>query len=238
MKTALAIIFTIVLTVPLLVFAGPPIDGTYLSTDLGGSVLLGRYTESWSAPGGRLQQGNTVNKRSWDGAALGTQWEMYCNRIGGPPVLITDTVDGNGNGFREWMVVYVAGDLILDGNGPWGDGSEPFYHANLHAYQEFKTFQYSNHQIVQSIANVSIQAGFQDFDESCVTISILNQEELGTTDTAPLPPNYPTFLQPITCDPTRTLGSWGEVDEITLIITGCTVPDKESTWGEIKSHYE
>lgn len=238
MKTALVSIFVFVLTAPLLVLAGPPIDGTYLSTDLGGPVLLGRYSESWSAPGGWLQQGNTVNKHSWDGAALGTQWELYCPRIGGPPVLISDTVDGNGNGFREWMVVYVSGDLFLDGNGPWGDGSEPYYHANLHAYREIQTFQYTNHQIVQSIANVSIQAGFRDFDESCVTISILNQEELGNTDTASLPLNYPAFLEPITCDPTRTLGSWGEVDEITLIITGCTIPIEESTWGVIKSHYE
>jgi hypothetical protein len=238
MKTVLAMTFAFVLFVPLLALAGPPADGTYLSTDLGGQVLLGRYSESWDVPDGRLHQGNTVNKLSWDGAALGTQWELYCTRIAGPPVLITDTVDGSGNGFQEWMVVYVAGDLILDGNGPWGDGSEPYYHANLHAYQEFKTFQYSNHQIVQSISNVSIQAGFSGFDESCVAISILNQEELGNTNTASLPPNYPAFLEPITCDPTRTLGSWGEVDEITLIIRGCTVPSEETTWGVVKSLYK
>ena len=238
MKTALVIIFALFLIAPLLAIAGPPADGIYTSTDLGGQVLLGRYSESWEVPGDRLETGNTANKRSWDGASLGTQWELYCTRIAAPPMLITDTVDGNGNGFREWRVVYVAGDLVLDGNGPWGDGSEPSYQANLHAYQEIKTFQYTNHQIVQSISNVSLQAGFKDFDETCVTISILNQEELGTTDTASLPPDYPAFLMPITCDPTRTLGSWGEVDEITLIITGCTVPTKEATWGEIKSLYE
>jgi hypothetical protein len=238
MKTALVIIFAFLLTMPLLAFAGPPTDGIYTSTDLGGQMLLGRYSESWDVPDGRLQVGNTANKLSWDGATLGTQWELSCTRIAGPPLLITDTVDGSGNGFREWMVVYTSGDLILDGNGPWGDGSEPSYQANLHAYREIKTFQYSNHQIVQSISNVSIQAGFKDFDESCLTISILNQEELGSTNTESLPPNYPAFLVPIHCDPTRTLGSWGEVDEITLIITGCTVPTEETTWGEIKSRYE
>lgn len=238
MKTALVIIFAILLTAPMLIFASPPADGIYTSNDLGGQVLLGRYSESWDVPDGRLQMGNTTNKLSWDGATLGTQWQLFCTRIAGPPVLITDTVDGNGNGFREWKVVYTGGDLILDGNGPWGDGSEPAYFSNLHAYQEIKSFQYSNHQIVQSISNVSIQAGFQGYDETCVTISILNQEELGNTNTAALLPDYPAFLVPITCDPTRTLGSWGEVDEITLIITGCTVPVKEVTWGEIKSHYE
>ena len=238
MKTALVIIFAFLFTMPLLAFAGPPADGIYTSTDLGGQVLLGRYSESWDVPDGRLQMGNTGNKLSWNGATLGTQWQLYCTRIAGPPVLITDTVDGSGNGFREWKVVYVSGDMVLDGNGPWGDGSEPSYNANLHAYQEIKTFQYVNNQIVQSISNVSIQAAFQDFGESCVTISILNQEELGNTNTAALPPNYPAFLVPITCDPTRTLGAWGEVDEITLIITGCTIPVEETTWGVIKSLYK
>jgi hypothetical protein len=237
MKTALVITFAVVLAVPLLAVAGPPIDGTYTSTDLGGQMLLGRYSESWSQPGGQLEMGNTVNKLSWDGATLGTQWWLYCTRIAGPPVLISDTVDGNGNGFKEWRVTYIGGDLVLDGNGPWGDGSEPSYTANLHAYQEIKTFQYINNQIVQCISNVSLQAAFQGFDESCVTISILNQEELGNTDTAALPADYPPFLEPITCDPTRTLGSWGEVDEITLIIIDCTIPVDETTWGVIKSRY-
>jgi hypothetical protein len=238
MKTAFVVTFVFLLTVPLLAIAGPPINGTYTSTDLGGQVLLGRYSESWDVPDGRLQMGNTANKLSWDGATLGTQWELHCTRIAGPPVLITDTVDGDGNGFRDYLVVYVAGDLTLDGNGPWGDGSEPSYNANLHAYQEIKTFQYSNHEIVQAISNVSIQAGFQDFGETCVVISILNQEELGSTNTESLPADYPAFLVPISCDPTRTLGSWGEVDEITLIITGCTVATEEMTWGNIKSLYE
>jgi hypothetical protein len=238
MKTALVIILALLLTVPLLVVAGPPIDGIYTSTDIGGQMLLGRYSESWDVADGRLQKDNTVNKLSWDGATLGTQWQLFCTRIAGPPVLITDTVDGSGNGFREWKVVYQSGDLILDGNGPWGDGSEPTYEANLHAYQELVTFQYVNHQIVQRISTVSIQAGFKDYDETCVAISIFNQEELGTTYTATLPPDYPVFLEPITCDPNRTLGSWGEVDEITLIVTGCTVSNEVTTWGVIKSHYE
>jgi len=238
MKTALVFIFAILLTAPMLVFAAPPADGIYTSTDLGGQMLLGRYSESWDVPDGRLQMGNTANKLSWDGATLGTQWQLYCTRIANPPVLITDTVDGSGNGFREWLVVYVGGYLVLDGNGPWGDGSEPVYNASLQTYQEIKSFQYSNHQIVQGISNVSIQAEFQGFDDACVAISILNQEELGSTDSEAFPPDYPAFLMPGTCDPARTLGSWGEVDEITLIVIGCTVPVKEVTWGAIKSHYE
>ena len=104
MKTALFVIFAFVVSVPALALAGPPIDGTYTSTDLGGQVLLGLYSESWEVPDGRLQMGNTSNKASWDGASLGTQWELRCTRIAGPPVLITDTVDANGNGFREWIL--------------------------------------------------------------------------------------------------------------------------------------
>jgi hypothetical protein len=152
-------------------------------------------------------------------------------------VLITDTVDANGNGFQEWMVVYLGGTFVLDGVGPWGGGDSE-YTADLHNYQEIKTYQYANHELVQTISNVSIQAKFVGYPEACVAISILNQEEHGSTDTEMFPPDYPAFLDPPQCDPIGTLGSWGEVDEITLIITGCTIATEETTWGKIKSLYE
>jgi hypothetical protein len=237
MKTVLYVVLVLALTSPIVAIAQPPVDGTYTSIDLGGQMMLGRYSESWSAPDSRLQMGNTANKQSWDGSSLGAQWQLTCTRIGNPGILITDTVDGNGNGFQEWLVIYLGGTLVLDGAGPWG-GGDPTYSADLHTYQEIKTYQYVNHEIVQTISNVSIQAKFVGYSETCVAISILNQEEHGTTDTEMLPPNYPGFLDPPQCDPTRTMGSWGEVDEITLIVTGCTVPVDETTWGNIKSIYK
>ena len=46
-------------------FAGPPLNGTYFSVDIGGSVLTGRATESWPADpadGSRGVIGNTVTQ--------------------------------------------------------------------------------------------------------------------------------------------------------------------------------
>jgi hypothetical protein len=237
MKTVFAIMLVVILATPLVAVADPPINGTYTSTDLGGQMLFGRYSESWSAPNGRLQIGNTTNKLSWDGATLGTQWWMYCSDIAFAPLLISDTVV-NGNGFREWLVTYSNGILILDGNGPWGNGTEPSYTATLDSYQEIKTFQYANNEIVQCISNVSIQAQIIGYNDLCVAFSIFNQEELGNTDADLLPPDYPSFLEPNTCAPTRTMGEWGEVDEITLIVTGCTVANEETTWGKVKALYQ
>jgi hypothetical protein len=33
------------------------------------------------------------------------------------------------------------------------------------------------------------------------------------------------------------MGSWGEADEFTLVVQGCTVPTEEATWGSIKAIY-
>lgn len=127
--------------------------------------------------------------------------------------------------------------MILDGNGPWGDGSEPSYTAILDTFSEIKTYQYVNNEIVHVVTTISLQGQFVGWNDDCMTMSISNQEELGTTDTAALPPFYPDFIEPSTCAPTRTLGSWGEVDEFTLIVTGCTVPTEVTTWGEVKALY-
>jgi hypothetical protein len=88
------------------------------------------------------------------------------------------------------------------------------------------------------VASASLTASVVGWDDLCVTLSISNAEMLGSTDTGAKPPNYPAFLAPSTCAPTRTLGSWGEADEFTLIITGCTVGTEVSTWGAVKALYE
>ena len=218
--------------------AAPPQNGIYQSTDLGGTMLTGRYSESWSMPGGWLQQGNTTNKMSWDGATLGTQWWMYCAEIALPANLIDDTVDGNGNGQRTYNTIYSGGLCVLDGNGPWGDGSEPSYTALYTSYSETNTFSFNNNQVVGVVTSVNLQAAFIGFQDACMSLSISNQEELGNTDIGPLAENYPGFLDPAGCAPTRTTGSWGDSFQFTLIIFGCTVPTEESSWGAIKALYE
>ncbi|MCK4776351.1 MAG: hypothetical protein KAT30_16260 [Candidatus Krumholzibacteria bacterium] len=70
---------------------------------------------------------------------------------------------------------------------------------------------------------------------------INNSAFFGTMDTGPKPPEFPMFLDPTAC-PVKTLftpelGGWGDVTHIALSIDDCTVPVRETTWGEIKSIY-
>ena len=237
MRNVISLALAVIMVVPVVAFGGPPIDGTYTSTDLGGSMLTGRYTLSWSGPDGYMEIGSTNNMLSWDGATLGTQWWIYCADVMMPPLLISDTVNASGNGFMEYLVNYQNGICVLDGSGPWGDGSEPSYTAPLSTYSEIQTYEYSNFEIVQVVTTISLQGIFIGWTDECMTLSISNTEQLGTTDAGPKPPDYPGFLEPTTCAPTRTMGSWGEVDEFTLIVTGCTVATEVSTWGKVKALY-
>ncbi len=61
--------------------AGPPLAGNYQSTDLGGTIPTGRYTEGWDAGGGALVTGNTQNCGSWNGSALETVWKYTCGTM-------------------------------------------------------------------------------------------------------------------------------------------------------------
>ena len=70
-----------------------------------------------------------------------------------------------------------------------------------------------------------------------MALSISNNVEVGTTDTAALPANYPAFLDP-GCAPTRTLGNWGDSTGFTLTVTSCIVATEEMTWGGIKSLFD
>jgi len=235
MKTV--IVFLLVLFAAGTALGNPPINGTYKSVTLGGQMLDGRYSESWSAANGELGVGNTTNNMSWDGATLGTQWWMYCAEIVSANLLFS-TVDGAGNGMESWLVVYRNGSMVLDGNGPWGDGSVASYSATFDSYVEVKELTFVSFGMVSATSNVSLQATFVGYDQTCVNLVVANQAQFGNTDKTPPDPNYPGFLDPNTCAATRTLGSWGVSDDFTLTITGCVIPTAETSWGKVKAMYE
>jgi hypothetical protein len=229
-------LLTVLVATPAL--AGPPLSGTYKSTDLGGTILTGRYSESWAAPNGRLQLGNTTNKFSWNGAA-GTQWVMSCAEISAAPLVLFDGVDANGNGQRIWQVQYSGGSLVLYAGGPWDNG-DASYPATYASYVEVKTQTLVNHVVVGEVATVQLQASFDNYPYDCLALQIASSAEDGNTDLdGPLPANYPNFLEPGTCSATRTNGSWGDYTGITLDVFGsCTIAVEETTWGAIKAQYQ
>jgi hypothetical protein len=235
MKAVIVVLLSIVVAVPAL--AGPPVNGTYKSTDIGGPMLTGRYSELWF--GGPLVVNNTLNEQSWDGTTLGTQWHWYCPWITSS-VLLVNTVNLAGNGQKIWRVTYTGGYCWLQGPGaPW-DGGDASYTANIDTWIAIVTETYSAFVEVGTVRNHNASATFVGYNDECMALSVTNIEKLGDTNDGPLPADYPNFWNWFTCTDVGTAGpgEWGDIDGITFSITGCeTVGTQEATWGAVKSLY-
>lgn len=219
-----------------LALAGPPIDGDYDSSDIGGPIPTGRYTEGWDAGGSATSVGTTFNAASWDGAALGTMWSYSCGTLLQPPVLLTDNVDANGNGNQTWMKTFTGGTLWLSGSGPWGNG-DPDYSGPILSYVEFETLQFSSFERVAAVTNVQATASFDAYPGTCIAFQVANGTEVGATDLGMVKPaDYPDFLYD-DCSTGAPEGAWWDMTSITLSINYCAVPVEEESWGSIKAKF-
>lgn len=231
MKAVIVILLSVLISAPAL--AGAPVNGTYKSTDLGGTMLPGRYSEYWF--GAPLAVNNTLNEQSWDGATLGGQWHWYCPWIAGK-VLLVNTVNGLGNGIKIWRVTYTGGFCWIDGAGPWA-GGDPSYLANINLWTAIVTETYAAFVEVGTVRNHNANATFTGYNQECMSLSVTNIEKLGDTNGGPLPATFPVFWDWFVCAPTAGSGEWGDIDGITFSILGCTVAVRETSWGAIKAMY-
>lgn len=236
MKAVFVVLLSIVVAVPAL--AGPPINGTYTSTDIGGQMLPGRYSESWF--GGKLMINNTLHEASWDGASLGQQWRWYCPWVSAAPVLLVNTVNGIGNGIKMWRVTYSGGYMWLDGGAnpanQWSSG-DPFYTATVNTWIAIVTETYANFVEVGTVRNHNSTATFDGYNNQCMNLAISNLEKLGDTTMGPLPVNFPLHIDN-NCQNTNGPGEWGDVDSITFTVSGCeTVGTQTKSWGAVKAMY-
>jgi hypothetical protein len=237
-RPGIAVLVVAALAVAVTAYAGPPLNGTYQSTDLGGQLDLGRYSESFAAAGGGLSPGVTYNAQSWDGSDLGLQWSYSCGTMVSPPVLLIDNVNpSTGNGNRTYMKTFVGGDIWLSGTGPWANGDAE-YTGTVDSYTVFETIQYTAWVRVAAVFNIDATGHFDNYPGSCMSFGIGNGSEAGSTDWGDtLPADYPALLQQDTCNPVMTLGTWWDMHTITMTIKGCTIPVQETTWGAVKSIY-
>lgn len=233
MKAAILVLLSIMIAVP--AFAGPPANGTYTSTDIGGLMLPGRYSELWF--GGKLAVNNTLNEQSWDGGTLGTQWHWYCPWIVSSALLV-NTVNGSGNGQKIWKVTYTGGYCWLDGAGPWA-GGDAAYTANVNTWIALVTETYSSFVLVGTVRNHNATATFNGYGDNCMSLAVSNIEKIGDTNGGPLPAGYPDFWSWFACNNVGTggPGEWGDIDSITMSITGCTVSTSPVSWGAVKAMY-
>ena len=217
-------------------YADAPLNGDYQSTDLGGPLLLGRYTEGWAGggSGGALVPGTTLNAESWDGAALATQWKYWCSTSESDAVLLTDTVNGSGNGNRTYMKTFIGGYIWLSGTGPWANG-DPEYNGTIDSYTEFETITYTNWVPVAAVTNVQAIAYFDDYPGTCMSFYIGNGTLIANTDLGQtIPPFYPSLLDPA-CNASYVDGAAWDFTSITLSIVDCAVGTEDASWGEIKT---
>ena len=217
--------------------AAAPLPGTYMSTDIGGTIPAGRYTEGWDADGGALLASTTQNCGSWDGSVLGGVWKYTCGTATAPATLLYSTVNAQGYGTRTYMMPFSGGIFWLSGSGPWANG-DPDYPGVFDSYVEYETITYSNWIPVSAITNVQVAAHFNNYPTLCMAFSIGNGSRVGTTDLGNvMPADFPAMLDP-TCNPTRTLGAWWNFTSITITLTpDCATPAKPSTWGSLKAIY-
>jgi hypothetical protein len=232
MKAVIVILLSVLVSVPVL--AGPPNNGTYKSTDIGGTMLPGRYSEYWAT--GPLSVNNTLNEQSWNGA-LGTEWHWYCPWITGK-VLLVNTVNGAGNGQKIWRVNYTGGYCWISNTGPWG-GTDPFYLANISSWVAIVTETYAAFIEVGTVRNHNASATFTGYNQECMSLDVTNIEKLGdTVADGPLPATFPLFWDWFVCAPTAGNGEWGDVDAITFVIQGCeTIAVEQKSWGAVKALY-
>lgn len=233
MRLGFLVLAATLLALPAL--AGPPIPGIYLSTDMGGPMLTGRFSESWVGTGADGQIGNTINAQSWDGTTLGTQWEMPCPHIAQSPVLVSDTRDGNGTGEVTWRTVYGGGTFWLSRTGPWGDNTVD-YLGTVDSFIALTTYKFVFGTLLGIRSNVTTIGHFNDFAQ-CFDYTINNAAFFGSTNQMPKPPGYPEFLDTSCATGVLSRGGWGSVTDIAMRVYGCNIAVEPATWTSAKSLY-
>lgn len=230
--TTLGILLAMVAVIAAPALATGPVPGTYNSIDLGGSVQLGRMSQSWPAPGNATGgAGDVFNLRSWDGSSLGDQWWFQCGLQPSPAVVQDLRVGGTGAVIIS--NTFIGGRFFLDGTGPWSDGSKDL-NGSLGVTRITVTERWVGGVLEESRMNIDTDGVF-DGSRCTLTFVISNGLGEGNTDTGSLPANYPAFLDP-NCQPSRVYGAWGSMSQITMRID-CPVTGQKSTWGALKTMY-
>lgn len=233
MRTIARILSVLVILCPVLALAGAPLTGSWSSTDLGGIVPVGRYTEGWNNGGGALLAGTTFNAGSWDGVTLGGSWAYSCAVEGSNAVLLSDTVNGAGFGDRTWKKVFSGGTIWLSGAGPWGNG-DATYTGSIIEYVEYETITYVAFNAIAARTNVSATASIDGYDTVCLGFTVGNGAKVSDTASGPAPANYPALLT-ASCSPTAPNGAFWNMAQLTLYIANCSVATDTQDWGSVKA---
>jgi hypothetical protein len=130
--------------------------------------------------------------------------------------------------------------------GPWSSDNLVDFTGDVFDFVANTTYQYAfGGQLIGVRTNITSIGQFDQldprWDDACMVYEINNSAFFGTTETGSKPAEFPMFLDPTGCPGMVQLtpehGGWGDVTHIALGINDCTIPTRETTWGEIKSMY-
>ena len=208
-----------------------------------GSLLPGRVSEAWCTttpveffrPG---VPGNTEYAMSWDGANLGTQWEVWGMQIdaAGAGETARD-IDANGTGWVDYVTNYNGGKFWLNGAHFGPPGSVDF-EGILTYYNVGTRVDFFYGQVIGVTSNVTFNGWMTETCECCyIEFGIANAMRVWTygPDPPPMPSPYPPFI----CGEDKTPGVTGELYDACCILASISCPNsnEESSWGAIKGMY-
>jgi hypothetical protein len=232
-KLLIAVLTPTVVALPMLAMA-VPVPGTYTSAFRGGAVLNGRASVARQG----VNSGNPkiFHGQSWNGSALGTQWEIKCGveTTSTPPDYSLYNA-GTGTGFITYHQTFTGGTFTLytDVAVGWGNGT-----GTLNTTQATSQVYMSNFVPVSSSFTALTSGTF--VGATChLDFAFSNGFGVGETPYLTKPADYPIFLA-ADCTPADTahqFGVWADCNDIIVEIS-CTVPTQPSTWGHIKAMYK
>jgi len=205
-----------------------------------GSLLPGRVSEAWCGMDPYPVQpgvpGNTEYAQSWDGANLGTQWEVWGMQIdaaGGDEV--ARDMDAMGTGWIDYVTNYTGGKFWLSGAhfGPPGsvdfEGTITYYNVGTRV-----NFFYG--QVTGLTSNVTFNGWMTETCECCyIEYAIANAMRVWVEGQGAAPSPYPPFI----CSEDKTPGTTGELFDACCIMASISCPNstEDTSWGVIKDMY-
>ncbi|MBI5467484.1 MAG: hypothetical protein HY975_04740 [Candidatus Kerfeldbacteria bacterium] len=227
------LLITLALALAIPAYANP-VNGTYVSTDIGGQLLTGRASTWRSGINSGLP--HVLHAQSWNGTALGTQWELTC-ATENINFTVVNNFNASGNGTVDYYSTFNGGTLTFYAGGwPWGDGVANLGVTHVHTTVPVHNFQPSGYPTINGSTSGTFIGG------CALSFGIANGLGLGETRSTDLasvkPVDFPEFLDG-SCglaSPGAQFGTWGTAITLSMNID-CATPTHNSTWGHLKSIY-
>jgi len=191
--------------------AASPKAGHYESGTLGGTVLDGRVTEGFLT-GFPPAAGDELHAASWDGAALGTQWEITGVKVGAISAPLWDVTLPTGDRTVGYRIDYTGGVMNLKTGGPW-DADVADYLVNVDHYSVTLTLLFnSSAKLVSGTSVIEVEGSFPVYPTHKLVFGLASGVYRGMSPTSK-PAEYPSFPAGF------AVGTWGIVNNMQFDIT-------------------